>query len=56
MEVEDEGVHRRDKRQSGKGHGSNDIAAMEKRNQTPPPVDVVAASLNKDNVSLLTGS
>jgi len=32
------------------------IAAMEKRNQTPPPVDVVAASLNKDNVSLLTGS
>ena len=26
------------------------IAAMEKRNQTPPPIDVVAASLNKDNV------
>ena len=46
----------RELREEMKDNQEKMLAVMEKRNQTPPPVDVVAASLNKDNVSLLTGS
>ena len=33
-----------------------EIREMKKSNQTSHPIDVVAVSLNKDNVSLLTGA